>query len=436
MNTAGEHLAQVARETLAAGPMSWTVRREDHVRYLDETFGDGRALLSGIAAAHPASTCAIVVGMWAMLAGLQPQRRPPAAKAITTWAGFGGFSGRYWVPVAELEPAVGDVPYWCGDHPKGWQAATDGHVGALLEGDGWQWITAEGGGGADGTTCRMSAAPKDIRTHNGRRLRGAWRPGGRPETKPAPKPPPVPPKAAPTGPPLPDAGASTVRGIDVSHHQVPGALNWSKLGETHRFCIARATYGSKEDESFREHVRRAQAVGLIVGAYAFFRPGQSIDEQLDAFGAAVDAADMGPGWLVPALDVEQNEAYDGVISADRYAPAEQIAAAWRDRWGAALVYTNPAMWAAIGSPGWLREHHLWISHYGVREPRTPLGLSWAIWQHSVAALPGVTGSLLDQNVARTLPLIGSPTVADLIPLDPDWAAVNRDRDAQIREDDK
>jgi hypothetical protein len=142
---------------------------------------------------------------------------------------------------------------------------------------------------------------------------------------------------------------------------------------------------------------------------------------------------MGPGWLCPTLDVEQNEQYDGVISSDRYAPAEEICRAWRERYGDAVVYTNPSMWAAIGSPGWLREFNLWIAHYDVATPRTPFGLSWAIWQHIVAALPGVYGGLLDQNYARALPLLRAPSEPPLLPLDYDGRA---DRDALIRDKDE
>ena len=345
MTTPGALLAQAARDTLAAGPMSWTERREDHVRYLDETFGDGRALLQGIAATHPASTCAIVVGMWAMLAGLQPKRKPPAAKAITTWAGFGGFTSRYWVPVAELVPEEGDVPYFCGDHPKGWQASGNGHVGVLLEGEGWMWRTAEGGGGPDGTNCRMSAAPKDIRTHGGRKLRGAWRPGGKPEASTPPKPPPKsdpPPKSSPKPLPAPPTVPSDLlRGIDVSSHQLPGAINWKKLAETHKFVIARATYGTRLDTQCAEHIQRARDVGLITGIYAFFRASQEVIHQIEAFEQACEALKVGPGWIVPTLDVEENEAFDGPTTAERYAPANVFCQALKDRWGSAMVYTNP-----------------------------------------------------------------------------------------------
>lgn len=193
--TPNEKLAAAAERTLADGPMSWTQRREDHVRYLDETFGNGLTLLRGIAMTTPASSCAVCVGMWAMLAGVQDKRARPKTPAITTWAGFGGFGGRYWVPCSAKGFRVqrGDVLYWCGGNEKTWHAATNGHVGVALVGEGHMWTTAEGGGGADGTNCRLSDGPKDIRASHGKPLRGVWRPNGAAALNPLPLTPSVPP---------------------------------------------------------------------------------------------------------------------------------------------------------------------------------------------------------------------------------------------------
>lgn len=217
--TPNERLAAAAEMTLAAGTMSWTQRREDHVRYLTETFGDGLALLRGIATTSPASTCAVCVGMWAMLAGVQAKRARPRTPAITTWAGFGGFGGRYWIPRAKLtEVRRGDVLYWCGGTDKTWPAATNGHVGVALRGDGHVWTTAEGGGGGDGTTCRVSPAPKDIRSHSSRLWRGVWRADGADSNAAVPAPLPL---AAPTWRDI----APGMRGEDVRAWQL-SLLRW------------------------------------------------------------------------------------------------------------------------------------------------------------------------------------------------------------------
>ncbi len=245
---------------------------------------------------------------------------------------------------------------------------------------------------------------------------------------PAPKPPPV------TGPPV--LGASLVRGIDVSSHQSPDAIRWAELAKTHGFVIARATYGTRPDTTFAEHVHRARDAGMVVGSYLFFRSSQDAQAQLEAFAEAVEPLGMGPGWIPPALDLESNVSNGDPLSAAKYAPAEAICEAWVQRWGRAMVYTNVSTWSSIGNPEWVREHLLWVANYGVASPHTPLGLPWNLWQHSVAPILGVMAGDLDQNfAAAALPLLVTSDAPALLPLDLDWDAVRRDRDDFIKEQD-
>jgi hypothetical protein len=123
---------------------------------------------------------------------------------------------------------------------------------------------------------------------------------------------------------------------------------------------------------------------------------------------------MGEGWLIPALDVEKNEKYDGPFTAARYSEqCRGIAAAFAARWGGCLIYTNPADWHALGSPMWLRDYRLWLAQWGTEQPTPPLGLNWTIWQHRVAPLPGVYGRDIDQNRCRSpMPLIRPLSAVD------------------------
>lgn len=325
------------------------------------------------------------------------------------WLPGTGFIWPQRLPVTK-NPEPGDVLYL----DKPWQ-----HHGLVESYDGHTLVSIEGN-----TPTVQRRTRTDIR---GITFYSIAKFLGQPSPKPTPNP-------APTLPPPPDPGL--LRGIDVSHHQAPGAISWARLGETHRFVVARATYGTKRDATFAEHIRRAREVGLFVGAYHFFRPGQPALEQIDAFTDAVAAVGMGPGWLAPALDVEQNEQYDGAITAERYAPAEEIARAWIAHWGQATLYTNPAMWRALGSPEWARDCHLWIAHYGVSAPTTPLGLSWALWQNLVAPLPGVYGSAIDQNVARALPVLRSPTEPPMLVLEQELDERRAARDDFIKDTDE
>lgn len=204
-----------------------------------------------------------------------------------------------------------------------------------------------------------------------------------------------------------------MRGIDVSHWQKPNLVNYSELAKDHRFVIARATYGVSKDKTFLDHIARAKAVGLAVGAYAFYRPTQDVGDQLEAFGEIVEVAGIGTGWIPPALDIEDNEANgDGALSRDRYDDAcHTILESWEAKWGTPLVYTNPSSWFGIGSPRWLGDYLVWISHFGVKEPRVPFKLPWHIWQFTGSGYMEKVfkGGALDINTCEKLPLLGKVT---------------------------
>lgn len=230
------------------------------------------------------------------------------------------------------------------------------------------------------------------------------------------------------------------RGVDVSYWQNPRAVNWYKLAETHAFVYVRATYGTKVDPSCAEHLTRARDAGLCPGIYHFFRPKLGAREQLDAFGDVAASVGLTDGWLAPALDVEQDK-NDGEVTPARYAHAEEMVRSWAGRWGRAVIYTNPATWRALGDPEYLKSCDLWISHYGVKLPRTPLGLPWLIWQHLVDTMPGTYSGHIDQNLARALPILGkksrasAESVPSLLPIAVDWEEQAAARDLTIKDED-
>lgn len=193
MTTPNERVAAEAERILQHGEMgNLGPRGADYERFLDEAFGNGKALRT------VATSCAIFAGACLIRSGVQPARGWPKARAITTWLGVRGFSGEAsWVPyesdeqlakrnlaraLSGLDPVPpfrvqrGDICYWCGGDAKTWPQATNGHVGIALAGAGHMWLTAEGGGSPGGTMCRLSKEAKDIRSSSGRPLRGVWRP--------------------------------------------------------------------------------------------------------------------------------------------------------------------------------------------------------------------------------------------------------------------
>lgn len=205
-------------------------------------------------------------------------------------------------------------------------------------------------------------------------------------------------------------------GIDVSHHQVPAALPWERIAESSSFAMVRGTYGTMKDRATAEHVRRARAVGLRVGLYHFFRPSQSLAEQLNAFRAQLELAQMGIGDIAPAIDIEQ----------DPFPKLTPVSQAWQGsvlgfvdamvtEFGECMVYITQREFGMLGSPEWLLTRPLWVAHYtGAAKPATPGNRPATIWQHRIGpydpAGPGGYDKArpeLDQNrLLGELPLIG------------------------------
>jgi len=203
-----------------------------------------------------------------------------------------------------------------------------------------------------------------------------------------------------------------IKGIDVSHHQAPSAINWSTLAKTHGFVFVRATYGTTRDRACADHVKRARAAGLKVGLYHFYRQTRSVESQLAAFAEVAELVKLGPGDLPPALDLEANTRWDGPPDPVRYGYASNILDAWEDQWGQFIVYTTQAFWHQMGKPARWLDGLLWVAHWGVKEPATPGGEPWDFWQHKVSPLEGVYRHQLDQNVyqGETLPVLDGKAI--------------------------
>lgn len=199
-----------------------------------------------------------------------------------------------------------------------------------------------------------------------------------------------------------------ITGIDASSWQ--GAIDWPRVKEAgFTFGIAKATewvkprLGAKRvaavDKRFARNWEGMRAAGLIRGAYLFFHPECDPIAQAEHFAKTVGP--LGPGDLMPWLDVE---AHDGMKGPDIVARAKaclEALEALTGRWPG--VYTGEWFWR-----GWLanRKHWpagqvgadvlaswpVWIADYDVPMPNTLAWPNWMIWQHDVAeagVVPGV-----------------------------------------------
>jgi len=92
-----------------------------------------------------------------------------------------------------------------------------------------------------------------------------------------------------------------VHGIDISHHQ--SYINWDTVAsQPIDFAFVKATEGETfSDSLFSYNWNEMSRVEIKRGAYHFFRPNISVENQAKNF---IDQVDLKEGDLPPVLDVE------------------------------------------------------------------------------------------------------------------------------------
>jgi GH25 family lysozyme M1 (1,4-beta-N-acetylmuramidase) len=202
--------------------------------------------------------------------------------------------------------------------------------------------------------------------------------------------------AGPT--PTPAAPPPGTPGIDVSHHQ--DVIDWAQVAASGvRFAIAKATEGQTYvDPMYAANKAGAQANGIAFTAYHFARPDAEPNDAILEADHFVDVAQLLPGNLVPALDIERT---GGLTQAE----LTQWILTWlgrvTERLGVRpMVYTSPNGWAnrtgdttAVADAGYTV---LWVAHWDVSAPTLPAngwrGYGWTFWQYgNCGAVPGIVG---------------------------------------------
>lgn len=187
-----------------------------------------------------------------------------------------------------------------------------------------------------------------------------------------------------------------IPGIDVSHFQ--GVIDWPRVAASgKRFAYVKAADGTgMADPMFETNVTGAQANGLLVGAYDFFRPAGDPAAEADLFERTCGSVKLD---LPPVVDVEE------AMSAGKDAwltlplPNRLSALAFwiqniKDRHGVdPLIYTSHSFWQRVmGASNAFAKLGLWVASY---QPSPVLPSAWPAWtfhQYSGnGACDGVTG---------------------------------------------
>ncbi len=216
--------------------------------------------------------------------------------------------------------------------------------------------------------------------------------------------------ATPTDQPLEDVGestdaltsicpTSTVPGIDIASYQHPGgaSINWTKVAQTQKFVIVKATENNGYASSYYAgDVTHARSAGLIVGSYHFLAPssqtGVSGKKQAQWFLAH---SSIKGGDLPPMLDVETSSLYHSVL------PSVADVTGWLAEVQAQtgrkpLIYAGYYTLTGLGSPSSLKTYPFDIANYSSCPslPSSYPKTSLKMWQHTSSLhVNGITGSV-------------------------------------------
>jgi GH25 family lysozyme M1 (1,4-beta-N-acetylmuramidase) len=219
-----------------------------------------------------------------------------------------------------------------------------------------------------------------------------------------------PPTSPPVTAPLVSQPLDTLTGIDISHWQ--DAVDWSKVAASGvQFVIAKATEGRTwNDPMYATYKAGAAAEGIAFTAYHFAKPDGTAGDAVKEADHFVDVAQLGPGNLIPALDVERT----GGLTQTQLTVwildwLNEVTARLGVR---PMVYTSPNGWknrtgdtTAIADAGY---SVLWVAHWNVASPTLPAndwqGNGWTFWQYTdCASVPGISGCVdADWHAGTTL----------------------------------
>ena len=184
----------------------------------------------------------------------------------------------------------------------------------------------------------------------------------------------------------------SVRGIDVSHYQA--AINWD-LVAAHpvHFAFVKATEGTNLSDSLYCHNwEELKRVGIKRGAYHFFHPDISAEEQARNF---MEWADLQDGDLAPVLDIE---VLNDVSKVQLISSVTEWLFLIEIKYNVKpIIYTNLKFYNKYLA-GYFDDYPVWIARYNTRMPLLACGRDWDFWQYgNKGRIEGIKGNV-DFNV--------------------------------------
>lgn len=183
-----------------------------------------------------------------------------------------------------------------------------------------------------------------------------------------------------------------VHGIDVSHHQVE--INWDTVAtQKIDFAFIKATEGREfKDNCFNHNWGELKRVNIKRGAYHFFHPNLSAQEQASNF---IKTVDMDFGDLPPVLDFEvTNDLSKKEIIAQLKIWLDLVEKHYKIR---PIIYTNQKLYFHYLLNDF-QAYPIWMARYNTAEPILLSQKGWDFWQYgNKGSVKGVNG-FVDLNV--------------------------------------
>jgi lysozyme len=186
-----------------------------------------------------------------------------------------------------------------------------------------------------------------------------------------------------------------VHGIDLSHYQAK--VDWDTVAtEGVQFAFVKATEGRQHlDKKFCENWQEMKRVGILRGAYHFFRPTIDAEEQARNF---MNVVDMQYGDLPPVVDIEVDEGMERevvIASLKKWLYLIEMEFSIRP-----IIYTHYKFYNQYIAGEFDNRYPIWIAKYGGEAPRLGGGVQWSFWQYgNRGKLRGVDG-YVDFNVFK------------------------------------
>jgi len=175
-------------------------------------------------------------------------------------------------------------------------------------------------------------------------------------------------------------------GIDISHHQ--GVVDWNSVAKTDiKFVYHKATEGaSHQDRKYRENMKQAKNVGLLVGSYHFYSLKSTATAQFENFKKQTNNISQD---LIPVVDVE--EVLRGKININDLNLLLQLIE--NEFQVKPMIYTSERVFYTYFDKPKYKDYLFWISNY----KRRPL-CRYTLWQCSERfQLSGFKGRV-DKNI--------------------------------------